>query len=64
MKDKWSWLDRPITWRTDLKVTAWLMLLYAIVYGAWAVYTFWDEILEKLDTLTALVKAKLNRGEE
>lgn len=64
MNNKWSWLDKPITWRTSLKVSAWSMLLYAIVYGVWAVWFFWDEILEKLDNLTALVKAKLNRGEE
>ena len=64
MNNKWSWLDKPITWRASLKVSAWSMLLYAIVYGVWAVWFFWDEITEKLDNLTALVKTKLNRDEE
>ena len=64
MNDKWSWLDKPITWRTSLKVSAWSMLIYTIVYGIYFAWYFWDEITEKLDNLTTLVKAKLNRDEE
>ena len=61
MKNKWNWLDQPITWRTSRRLSAWTMVIYGIVYGVFAVWYFWDEIMEKLDSLTSLVKEKLNR---
>lgn len=61
MKNRWNWLDQPITWRTSLRLSAWTMAIYGIVYGVFAVWYFWDEIMEKLDSLTSLVKEKLNR---
>lgn len=60
-KSRWNWLHKPITWRTSLKVSAWSMAIYVIVVAVYYVWAFWDELLDKLDDLSALIKSKLNR---
>ena len=62
MKTIGNWLDRPITWRTSLKASGIVTAIYLVVVAVYYAVYFWDEIMNKLDSLTNLVKSKLNRG--
>ncbi len=59
MFKKWKWLDKPITWRTSLKVSGWFMLIYAIVIGVVYIVTFWDRVCARLGRLPNTIKNKL-----
>ena len=61
MKTIGNWLDRPVTWRTSLKVSGIVTAIYLVVVAAYYAVYFWDEIMSKLDNLTNLIKNKLNR---
>ena len=61
MKKIGQWLDRPVTWRTSLKVSGITMAVYLVFIAVYYSVNFWDRILDKLDTLTRLVKGKKNR---
>ena len=56
---KWNWLDKPITWRSYLRLTTAISMLG---YGIYIVVVFWYEIIDKLDEFTDLVKSKLKLG--
>lgn len=58
----WNWLDKPITWRSSLRLTGISMLISLVGYGVYTMVIFWDEIINKLDDLTYLVKNKLKLG--
>lgn len=58
----WNWLDKPITWRTSLRVSAISMAISLLGYTIYYAIIFWDDILDKLDEVTNLVKSKRKLG--
>ena len=58
----WNWLDKPITWRSSLRLSGITMAIYLLGLGIYYTVIFWDSILDKLDDLTNLVKSKLNHN--
>ena len=58
----WNWLDKPITWRSSLRLSAIMTAISLLGYGIYTAVIFWDDITRKLDELTDLVKSKLKLG--
>lgn len=58
----WNWLDKPITWRSSLRLSAIGMAISLLGYVIYSAVIFWDDIIEKLEDLTDLVKNKLKLG--
>lgn len=58
----WNWLDKPITWRSSLRLSAISMAISLLGYAIYSAIIFWDDITRKLDELTDLVKSKLKLG--
>lgn len=59
---KWNWLDKPITWRSSIRLTGISMLISLLGYGVYIAVIFRSDIIDKLDELTNLVKSKLKLG--
>lgn len=64
MKMIGNWLDKPVTWRNYLSMFGVTMGIYTIGVSIYYAVIFWEEILDKLDNLTNLVKSKLNRDQD
>ena len=58
----WNWLDKPVTWRSSLRLSGITMAISLLGFGIYCTVIFWDSILDKLDDLTNLVKSKLNHN--
>lgn len=41
-KNKWEWLDQPLTWRKWLKFEAVCCAISTVIGIAYAIYTWWS----------------------